>query len=80
MPASARRMRRQGSAQIRFTYLDGTVAGVTLAQSSHSGVLDDAAVAAVRTARYPAPPPSFRGRRLPLLVWVRFILTPAEPG
>jgi protein TonB len=80
MPAAARRQHREGRAEVRFDYLDGTVQGVALAQSSASRVLDDAALAAVRTARYPAPPPQLRGRKLSLVVWVDFHLAAASPG
>jgi protein TonB len=80
MPAAARRQHREGRAEVRFDYLDGTVQGVALAQSSASRVLDDAALAAVRTARYPATPPQLRGRKLSLVVWVDFHLAAASPG
>jgi TonB family protein len=51
-----------------------------LAQSSASRLLDDAALSAVQTARYPAPPPQLRGRKLSLVVWIDFHLGGASPG
>jgi TonB family protein len=80
MPAAARRQHREGRAQVRFDYLDGNVHGVALAQSSASRLLDDAALSAVQTARYPAPPPQLRGRKLSLVVWIDFHLGGASPG
>jgi len=47
---------------------------VTLTQSSASRMLDDAAVLAVRSARYPAAPAALAGRRIPMQVWVDFEL------
>jgi protein TonB len=78
MPAAARRQHREGRAQVRFSYLDGAVAEVTLARSSESRVLDDAALAAVIRARYPAPPPPLRGHKIPMAVWVEFHLAQAS--
>jgi len=80
MPAAARRQHREGRAEIRFDYLDGAVRGVALAQSSASRVLDDAALAAVQTARYPAAPAPLRGRTLPMVVWVDFRIGGGAPG
>ena len=79
MPDAARRQRREGRARLRFVYQDGAVDGVQVVQSSESRLLDDAAVSAVRGARYPAPPGPMRGRRLDLLVWIDFKVA-AEPG
>lgn len=78
MPLVARRQHREGKAQVGFSYLDGAVANVALLQSSQSRVLDDAALDAVRSARYPLPPAVLRGRRLPMQVWIDFRLHP-EP-
>lgn len=79
MPDAARRQHREGSARLRFSYLDGVVDGVQLVASSQSRLLDDAALLAVRRAHYPMPPAGVRGRRLDLLVWVDFRLAPG-PG
>jgi TonB family protein len=79
MPDAARRQHRQGSARLRFRYLDGVVDGLQVIASSNSQVLDDAALRAVRTAHYPVPSGRIRGRALNLLVWIDFRLTPS-PG
>ncbi len=71
-PAVARQMHREGRAQISFAYRDGIVQGVALIQTSRSGLLDEAALAAVRRATYPLPPPGLTGVRLALDVWVNF--------
>jgi TonB family protein len=75
MPAAARRQRREGRAQVGFSYLDGAVAEIALIQSSQSRLLDDAAIDAVRSAHYPMPPAPLRGRKLPIQVWVEFRLS-----
>jgi TonB family protein len=79
MPMAAIRQRREGRAQLRFSYMDGAVDDIAVAQSSQSRLLDDAAVRAVRAARYPAPPPALRGRRMALQVWIDFRLA-SSPG
>jgi protein TonB len=80
MPAVARRQHREGRAQVRFSYLDGAVDGVTVTQSTMFRPLDDAALAAVRQARYPAPPARLRGRRLSLVIWIDFRLQAPTEG
>jgi TonB family protein len=80
MPEAAVLQHRTGRAQVRFSYLDGHVEAVALAQTSRSRLLDAAALAAVQRAHYPPPPPPLRGHRLPLLVWIDFSLRPASPG
>lgn len=71
-PAVARQMHREGRAQVAFAYVDGAVQGVSLIQSSRSGLLDEAALSAVRRAAYPRPLPGMSGMRLALEVWVNF--------
>ncbi len=71
-PAVARQMHREGRAQVAFAYVDGAVQGISLIQSSRSGLLDEAALSAVRRAAYPRPLPGMTGVRLALEVWVNF--------
>jgi protein TonB len=78
MPDAAKRQHREGRARLRFTYRDGVVDGIEVVESSQSRILDDAALAAVRRAHYPAVPSAARGRRLTLLVWIDFRLVQQE--
>jgi protein TonB len=78
MPDAAKRQHREGRARLRFTYRDGVVDGIEVVESSQSRILDDAALAAVRHAHYPAAPSAARGRRLTLLVWIDFRVVPEE--
>jgi TonB family protein len=71
-PAVARQMHREGRAQVSFEYVDGAAEAVSLAHSSQSRLLDEAALAAVRRAAYPHPLPGMAGMRLSLMVWVNF--------
>lgn len=78
LPDAARRQRRQGRAQIRFTYRDGGVQDAQIVASSQSRLLDNAALQAVRDAHYPQPPLPLHGRQLTLLVWIDFQLAPDQ--
>ena len=71
-PAAARMMSLRGRARVRLDYQDGAVGYVELAQSAGNGLLDNAAMKAVRQAQYPRPPSEIAGRLLRLLVWVDF--------
>lgn len=71
-PASARASGQHGRARVTFDYLDGRVSGVSLSQSSGSSVLDQAAIATVRSAHYPPPPPEMSHRTLHLSIFVEF--------
>lgn len=71
-PYAAEMMRQYGRARVEFDYRDGAVSSIRLVQSSGFALLDPAALAAVRDARYPPPPPELRGRALHYVVWVRF--------
>ncbi len=77
MPEAARRQHREGRVLARFSYLDGAVRDPTILQSSHSQLLDDAALLTVRQARCPAPPAGLAGRRLDLVVWIDFRISPS---
>jgi TonB family protein len=77
-PSAARLQRREGCAQIRFDYRDGAVSGPVVAQSSQSGELDLAALAAVAHASLPRPPAEIGAAKLSLAVWVDFRLVTEE--
>ena len=71
-PASARMMGITGRARVLLDYRSGGVGGPALTQSSGTPMLDEAALAAARTAHYPPAPAEIEGRLLRLLVWVEF--------
>ncbi|MGV7215386.1 energy transducer TonB [Bradyrhizobium sp. UFLA05-112] len=71
-PASARASGQHGRARVMFDFLDGRVSAIRLAQSSGSALLDQAALATVRSAHYPLPPPELSHQTLHLSVYVEF--------
>lgn len=71
-PAAARIMGLVGRVRVLLEYRSGALITASLAQSAGTPMLDDAALAAVREARYPAPRLGDDGRLLRLLVWVEF--------
>ena len=73
-PAASRMLRREGSAQVQFDYEKGSVARASIAQTSRTAALDNAALAAVLHARLPEPPPGIGTQKRTLLVWVQFRL------
>jgi protein TonB len=77
-PESARMAGMAGRARVGFRYRDGGVSDVTLITSSGSGILDRAALAAVRDAVYPKPEPARMGKTLDEQLWVTFNLNDNE--
>jgi periplasmic protein TonB len=73
-PESARMAGMAGRTRVAFKYRDGQVSDVTVVVSSGIGLLDRAAVAAVRDAAYPKPEPAFVGKTLSEQLWVTFNL------
>lgn len=71
-PFAAQALHQYGQARVEFDYLDGRANGIRLVQSSGFPLLDPAALAAVRAAHYPPPPPEAQGRALHYVLWVRF--------
>ncbi len=71
-PPAARMMNLHGRARVLLEYHAGLVDRFELARSAGSPLLDDAAMAAAREARYPKPPPEIGDRSLKFLVWVDF--------
>jgi protein TonB len=70
-PAAARMMELSGKAAVAFDYRDGAlIGGVQLTRSTGTPMLDAAALAAVRDAHYPDPPPEIVNHLLRFLVWV----------
>jgi periplasmic protein TonB len=77
-PESARMAGMAGRARVGFRYRDGSVSDVTLVTSSGSGLLDRAALAAVRDAAYPKPEAAQMGKTLDESLWVTFNLNTTE--
>lgn len=73
-PESARMAGMAGRTRVAFQYRDGEVSDVRVVVSSGIGLLDRAAVAAVRDAAYPKPEPAFVGKTLSEQLWVTFNL------
>ena len=73
-PESARMAGMSGRTRVAFRYRDGVVSNVSVVVSSGMGLLDRAAVAAVRDAAYPKPEPAFLGKTLSEQLWVTFNL------
>jgi len=73
-PPTARMMKQQGRAKVAFTLTHGHAEGAQLLQSSGVATIDTAALAAVRDANYPAPPPEMAGKPLSFAVFVVFSL------
>lgn len=70
-PAAARMMALSGKAGVAFDYRDGAlIGGAALTRSTGVPMLDAAALAAVRDARYPVPPTEVTNHLLRLLIWV----------
>jgi protein TonB len=77
-PESARMSGMAGRTRVGFRYRDGSVSDITLIKSSGSGLLDRAALAAVRDAAYPKPEPAQMGKTLNEQLWVTFNLNTNE--
>ncbi len=73
-PAAAQMAHETGVLYITFTYLNGVVTDISLAQSSGFPLLDQAGLQAARIAQYPPPPPGFAGRTYSVTVSVIFQL------
>ncbi len=71
-PYAARMAHIEGKTQVAFDYLNGSVSNPSVAASSGYDMLDKAAIKAVESASYPPAPPNLSGRKLRMLIWVRF--------
>ncbi|WP_233847410.1 TonB family protein [Paraburkholderia sp. HD33-4] len=77
-PESARMAGMTGRTRVAFRYRDGVVSDLNVVVSSGIGLLDRAALAAVRDAAYPKPEPAFVGKTLSEQLWVDFNLDDHE--
>jgi periplasmic protein TonB len=73
-PEAARMSGMSGLAKVAFVYRDGVVSDVRLVVSSGMGLLDRAALAAVRDADFPKPALGLAGKTLSKQLWVTFNL------
>jgi protein TonB len=73
-PESARMEGTTGRTLVAFVYRDGAVSDIHVVTSSGMGLLDHAALAAVRDAACPPPPHGLAGKSLPEQLWVDFTL------
>ena len=55
-PQAAQMANETGTVYVTFTYTDGVVTNIQIAQSSGYPLLDKAALEAARIAQYPLPP------------------------
>ena len=73
-PESARMEGTTGRTLVAFMYRDSAVSHIRVVTSSGMGLLDHAAVAAVRDAQCPPPPRGMEGKDLPERLWIDFRL------
>lgn len=67
-----------GRTRVSFDYRDGSISDARVVVSSGVGLLDRAALAAVRDAVCPKPEPAFAGKTLSEQLWVTFNLNETE--
>jgi protein TonB len=72
-PDAAKMANESGTAPVTFTYSDGVVTNIQLAQSSGFPLLDQAALEAARIAHYPLPPPGLP-KDYTVTIEVQFVL------
>jgi protein TonB len=77
-PFAARNMGYQGQARVEFMFRDGVSSQVHIVQSSGSGMIDQAAIAAVANAPVPLLPDSLKGKSMTYQVTVVFRLNAAR--
>lgn len=71
-PSAARIMRLTGHVRLGFVYQDGAMSNPRVVQSSGQKMLDDAALAALNSTSFPAPPVELKGHVLNLEIVVTF--------
>ena len=75
-PRAAAAMNFSGRVRVEFHMLNSVTSDAKVLVSSNLGMIDRAALRAVKTAAYPAPPKELRDKDLTYQVWVEFALTP----
>ena len=75
-PRAAAAMNFSGRVRVEFHLLNSVASDAKVLVSSNLGMIDRAALRAVKIAAYPAPPKELRDKDLTYQVWVEFALTP----
>lgn len=70
VPGSVASLNFKGRTRVGFKLRDAEVSGVAVVQPSGLGAMDRAAVKAVQTARFPAPPAALQGKEVAYEIWV----------
>ena len=71
-PQAARLMRLSGKSQVRFTFAQGRATAIAISRSSGDSSLDQAAINAVRNAKYPPIPSVLANKVMHFQLWVIF--------
>ncbi len=74
-PPIAAAMHYSGRVRVEFRLLDGNPTDIRVVTSSNIGLLDRAALQAVQTAHYPAPPEDLRGKDQLFQIWIALTLS-----
>ncbi len=77
-PQAAELAHEAGTVRVSFVYQDGAASNISVIGSSGFPLLDQAAMQAVRDARFPPQPPDFAGRADLVQVDVIFRAAAAE--
>ncbi len=77
-PPIAAAMHYSGRVRVEFRLIDGTPSDTRIVTSSNIGLLDRAALQAVQSAHYPAPPEDLRGKDQLFQIWIALTLTNSE--
>lgn len=71
-PAALQGMGLEASIEVEFDYTDGNVSNVRVTKPGRVATLDQSAIAAVRRANMPLPPPELAGKTRTFRVRVNF--------
>lgn len=77
-PPIAAAMHYSGRVRVEFRLIDGTPSDTRIVTSSNIGLLDRAALQAVQSAHYPAPPEDLRGKDQLFQIWIALTLTNSD--
>ena len=77
-PPIAAAMHYSGRVRVEFRLIDGTPSDTRIVTSSNIGMLDRAALQAVQSAHYPAPPEVLRGKNQLFQIWIALTLSNSD--